>query len=827
MAKIKARKISGTIVTFDPYKNYKAVRAPLDSFNYTSRSPEGWVYPEYDLADPYRIEDTESIFRQSIEKKTTLAFKHGYEFTGKNKRYLKYIKARLAQIAYATGIPSILLVRGIFRDLATANNAFLIKVRDKNKSGGRVRKQGNKQLNPVAGYFIAHPSCMQPFIKNKRIVKWRYTLPSGRYVEFNPEDVIHFHSSKRAGFFFAPPLVVPVKDDIRALRKIEENIELMLYQYLFPLFHYRIGTDEYPAGVTESGDDEITVAQQQLYRMTAEGGIVTSHRHEIRLLGIEGRQMQAESYLKHFLRRVLGGLGLSEIDLGISDSANRSTAESFSRSLVDAVKDLQLVIKQVFETEVVMELLLESGMIRNPMDLFDEDNMIFMDWHEIDIDYLVKIQNHNLDVFLKNGITYSELRQCLGKDPIKKGSKEEADLQWSWFELPSLLIRAVDEPYLELLSARTEGIDINEEDVSQARKYKEKLIKLGKAQPSSAAKKPPASKSKTNISAKVKPTNQHGSAVPVKPGKDALVRDSAVVPGTITKYANKNLLKDDYKRTRRVISDFIRAQDGKFNDRDMGYIKQLLNHEKEKTLKKIRAMCYRAYREGKGGTKLPLVAIDYIDSRTERYMKRFYNSLYSNISKAIVDSVKPDVKISPDAAVANRFDALEFRIEAMGHVEPKKAYALGKAHRWLIDHGFIDSSNPVVWKKNKKTGKKELKLKIKNETPSKVVPVLTIEPGDSACDKCEFISENVIVTDPYDMYFGDLEKFAPFHPNCECKVVFELFDFGDIEGVATDGKKLESCVSQVKTKLSEKHQDWSAKKIKNSAWAICKSKGLK
>jgi hypothetical protein len=287
-----------------------------------------FVPPEYDLAQIGRVEDTDSYVHQAFLKKIGLLFKEGYDFVGGNPKTIQYVKLRFEQMARATGVPTDELIRGIGAGLVKKSNAFLVKVRKESASGGKVRTApgGKKEIQPVAGYFVAPPETMEVDADEfGKIRKWKQTVPGGQYKLFSPDDVVHFYFNKKEGLFFGTPTLVPVIDDIRALRKIEENIEMLIYQHLFPLFHYKIGSDEMPATMNEYGENEIDVAKREIRYMPSEGGLVTSHRHEIKLIGSENRSLRAESYLEHFKKRVFSGLGISAVDMGEGECYDEHT----------------------------------------------------------------------------------------------------------------------------------------------------------------------------------------------------------------------------------------------------------------------------------------------------------------------------------------------------------------------------------------------------------------------------------------------------------------------------------------------------------------------
>lgn len=276
-----------------------------------------WEEPEWDLAETGRILDTESLCRRAFRNKKNLWLKEGYDFTSNNVERAKYIEARLQQIEEATGISTQSLISSTVWTLIRCSNAFWVKKRDVKRSGGKIRKYGKKNLNPVAGYFPVAPETIRfKRDENGTILKYKQCIRGKEDKEFDPEDVIHFHLDKREGYAVAPPTLVSVKDDIRALRRIEENVELLIYQHLFPLFHYKVGTSDAPATIQPNGQSEVDTVIATVQAMPSDGCWVTPERHEIKVLGAEGNALAADKAMEYFKQRIFTGLGNSSVDMG-------------------------------------------------------------------------------------------------------------------------------------------------------------------------------------------------------------------------------------------------------------------------------------------------------------------------------------------------------------------------------------------------------------------------------------------------------------------------------------------------------------------------------
>lgn len=378
---------------------------------------------EYNLVEISLIEDGESYVRQAFQKKTSLMFKEGEVFTGKNEDTIRYIKNRIRQIEYVTSIPWRVLLRQTGKELISKSNFFWVKVRKENISGGN---QGVQRSKPVAGYFPM--GAENVFVKKDidgKIIEYEQRLPGDKTRKFKPEDIIHFKCDVKPGFTFGTPKIVPVILDIQALRRLEENVEVLFYQTLFPVFQYKVGTEQKPAGIMTMADgstiDEVEYVRHQIQNMPTEGGIVTPERHEIKYIGANGQIPDYKSILSYFKSRVLAGLGISSLDIGDGDTSNRSTADSLSKALIDSVKDYQAVMEDIINSEVIMELLLEADFDFDPL---IEDNFVAMRFIEIDIEEQMKKNVNAQLLYNADMIDLNEAREITGRQPLEKSQEK-------------------------------------------------------------------------------------------------------------------------------------------------------------------------------------------------------------------------------------------------------------------------------------------------------------------------------------------------------------------------------------------------------------------
>ena len=275
---------------------------------------EHYTPQEYDLATIANALDTDSFLRRAMEKYVELIWKSGFKFRGKNTKAVNYIRKRFEQIGMVTSTPTEELFRQMTYQLVTYANVYISKVRDQEASGGRYRRTFTGQvLAPVAGYFTEDSVSIKLAVKkNGEPIGYKQEIP-GTYPHkvWRPWNMIHMYYSKKPGLRVGTPMVWPVLDDIRALRKIEQNVELLIFQHTIPLIQYKIGTETRPGE-----DHEVLATKAEVEKMPPNGCIVTPERHEIEVIGAEKAALDVKGYLEYFKNRVLAGLGMSAVGMG-------------------------------------------------------------------------------------------------------------------------------------------------------------------------------------------------------------------------------------------------------------------------------------------------------------------------------------------------------------------------------------------------------------------------------------------------------------------------------------------------------------------------------
>lgn len=371
--------------------------------------------PDFDLEDIQNGYNTDSYIRQGVDKYVDQIFKEGYSFYGTDANAVEYLKLRLSYIAEASNTPTNQLLMDIAEDIVKYGNCMVVKARsnDPNALPQGTTVTGLYGKDPVAGYFCANPVTM----KCKRdefgtITEWQQDNDGGTQT-FAPEDVVHFYYKREKGNAYGTSFLIPVLDDVRALRQAEENVLKMMYRNIYPFYHVAVGTEE-QTGTTR----EVEELKSAIDGMDVEGGLVTTERVKITPIASD-KVIEAEPYLKYMESRVFSGMGIPEIMFGRGNTANRSTGDNMTSEMADRIRAMCRVIEMFFNSFIIKELLMEGGYdpVLNP------DQAVEFRFNDNDVDVMIKKQVHAIYKYEHNAITEDEMRDELGMDPIPDGDR--------------------------------------------------------------------------------------------------------------------------------------------------------------------------------------------------------------------------------------------------------------------------------------------------------------------------------------------------------------------------------------------------------------------
>ena len=372
-------------------------------------------------ADFFKVRDVflkESFFRRAIDAYVTKFMKEGWTLAGRNEKSLSYVRKRFDQMEEVGGLGLTKLMRLVARSLFIYSNAFIYKVKNKEASGGKPYKDiSGMKINPVAGYFILDPCYMKAELTpTGRIKQWVYAPPGYEFVKIPAASIIHIKFCELPGALFGIPIVEPAIGDIRALRRMEETAEIMVFQEASPLYVYTVGTEEIKTIIEP---EVMYEAAGRLETMLEHGGIAIPYNHKIEIIGTGDKLADFSRYLDHFKKRIFTALGVSGIDMGEATLTSGGGAEAVSEGMISTTKEVQGIVIDEMNREI-RNILKEGGW----RDVYENDKVVLYT-PEVDIDSKIKKESHILTLWQGELITRPEARDEMGKDPMTEQDEEE------------------------------------------------------------------------------------------------------------------------------------------------------------------------------------------------------------------------------------------------------------------------------------------------------------------------------------------------------------------------------------------------------------------
>lgn len=606
---------------------------------------------EYSLTEIQNAIKSDSYIKRFVTDYSQLIFKAGYNIVGENDAAAEYIRKRLRLMSFMTNESFDNLMIEIGNDLVAYSNAFLVKSRT-DFNGINL---SDLTINPVydnkavGGYFRIDPSTIEIQRDTNGTIKTYQQTLGNDTVKFKPTDVIHFYIDKEPSNAFGTPRIASALEDVKMLRRIEGNVERLIYRCLFPITQMKVGIPQQGMMAT---DQEIKEAQQVVEQLVDDGLIITNEKVEFKNLGANNVALNAEPYLNYFEKRVFSALYLSTSMMG--RGGVKQDADSMEEQVHDAVKYFQKSISNFIQNNLFNELLLEGGF--NP--ILNEGDIVYFVFNEINLETKVKVENHYLNQYQGNAITFEELRQELGRraDNI-----------------------SLDDVYANAVTQK------NKMDLVWAGKGM--LTPDGTASPENGDPKAADKSSDENkqISNTDQPENQHGkSSVNIKEFKESADDRNKITKKNIDIYKkNFSVIYNKFQAMRNDVCDDVKNQDAFTIPLTRESIMKML----EKYMEKELAAGYKkAIRDC--GNKSPDFTFDIQTVNIVKETKNTIDEIFKEISKRIKKCETREEKESV-------FNSLEYRLRFLTEYTVSKAYwyayvktcnALGK-EKVYVDFG--------------------------------------------------------------------------------------------------------------------------------------------
>ncbi len=401
-----------------------------------------WGYvPHYGRDDflppPFNINDIDvmialdSLVSRAVFRYIQLIFKEGFTLYSKNPDNVEYIRKRFRIWESDNGHGLDWVLEKIASDIVRYGNSVMVKSRYRKEQMPLVKMafqpltngrtvRGITGKNPISNVWWQEMAYMEAKVNDYGIpTVYREVVNSEEKIKWSAKDVWHFTIDRPAKSIWGRSFLLPVIDDVKILRSIEGHILEIVYRYLNPLYHVKVGASDPDKGLLAQ-KGEVKEIREIIRNTPPDGIFVTDGRVEIKDITGTTNRMTGQDYLEYFQKRVLVGLGVSGPVMGIGDQTNRGTSDNLVAQMRDNIRTFQNVLARQVTDQIFDELLEEIN-----IDSRLEDQRVYLKYNEIDSDLQFKKSNDAVQKFTNNGTTHPEFRRELGYDPV---SDEELEL---------------------------------------------------------------------------------------------------------------------------------------------------------------------------------------------------------------------------------------------------------------------------------------------------------------------------------------------------------------------------------------------------------------
>lgn len=401
-----------------------ALGSPTSAFPVGQR--KNFESSPYNFPRIIQAADTDSYVKQAFSKYGELFWKEGWDIVGENPEAVDYLWQRIDYFEIAMNRPFQDFLDSVADNLFKFHNCFIVKSRGDLNEFFPTKLEGLSDKDPVIGYYVLPTEQVEIVRDKNNQPRWYrqrtdivsssssiFTASETKFPQWKAEEVIHLYRDKKDGRAFGTPFINAALDDVIAVRQLEEDAQNVCHREVFPFYKYKIGTDDHPAS-----DEEVEKARVELESMRSEGGLIMPHRHDVEVIGGEGKALDISAYMIQFKERLATGLGLYPHHLGMTAQVNRDATDRLDTALYDRIKKYQRYFADAIRFYMFNEILMEGGFdpTDNPKEKGTSDRCT-MRFSEIDVDTQVKKDANAINKATSGMQTIPEARMDMRMKP--------------------------------------------------------------------------------------------------------------------------------------------------------------------------------------------------------------------------------------------------------------------------------------------------------------------------------------------------------------------------------------------------------------------------
>lgn len=356
--------------------------------------------PKVDLEDLWKAYLSDGYIQRTVDTIVGLMIGNGIRWQT-SPSASNYLRLRFEVAHQITGYGWDRLIRDLAFDFVLYGNAFLVKLWTR-----KLRTLGGRSLRPpcVAGWYLVPARCMVPAVdRDQNLTGWILRGQGGRQDRYFPlEDVVHLTYRRPLDSPFGVPFLLGVIEDVRSLRQMEEDVLRMVHRFVNPKFH--ISMPETP-GLLSGIRPDMQQIVEAINSMSSDAVLVTLPGQKVQVIGAESFALRAEPYLSYFTQRVIGGLGMNDVMMGLKPSDPEM--DTVDLSLRVTLRQMQRAFLDGLLDQIILPLMQEANWKQVQVSLESPD---------VDMRHTLRLFTIISNLYSQNVVTLSEARAMMGLD---------------------------------------------------------------------------------------------------------------------------------------------------------------------------------------------------------------------------------------------------------------------------------------------------------------------------------------------------------------------------------------------------------------------------
>ena len=291
--------------------------------------------------------------------------------------------------------------RNIYRDYELYGDAFLFK---------SLGTNGDLSFDDL---YCINPRYIEPDIKNKVFVGWKYNSDKGKTIPLTFEQIVHIPNNPLTGQLFGNSIFEPILQVLNLILNSQVNSAVILEQFAIPILHWTIDSKRERQ---KTGMPEILDFIRNMAKMTSGSDFVTDSSIESNVIGAAEKVIDFSNTLDKLDDYLFGTTGVPKGIIGFK-ADNLSAINKQLATYYENILD---------KSECVSDILIS--------DLYWPEMEEIKDLKKIEFSYSRPAVEENsristwCDTMLRDGVIYKhEARAALGYHGLPPAEPEIQD----------------------------------------------------------------------------------------------------------------------------------------------------------------------------------------------------------------------------------------------------------------------------------------------------------------------------------------------------------------------------------------------------------------